>query len=108
MKVTRLSDYTRGWVIGDFEPSALRTKDFEVAVLTHKQGEIWPAHYHKEGVEYNILISGKMVIQGTELNAGDVFVLDRYEVADPVFLEDCKVVCVKTPSIPSDKFEVTK
>ena len=67
-----------------------------------------PAHYHKEGIEYNILISGKMVIQGTELNAGDVFVLDRYEVADPVFLEDCKVVCVKTPSIPSDKFEVTK
>jgi hypothetical protein len=49
-----------------------------------------------------------MVIQGTELNTGDVFVLDRYEVADPVFLEDCKVVCVKTPSIPSDKFEVTK
>ena len=108
MKVTRLSDYTRGWVIGDFEPSVLRTKDFEVAVLTHKQGEQWPAHYHKEGIEYNILISGKMVIQGTELNAGDVFVLDRYEVADPVFLEDCKVVCVKTPSIPSDKFEVTK
>ena len=97
MKVTRLSDYTRGWVIGDFEPSVLRTKDFEVAVLTHKaRGTMHFAHYHKEGVEYNILISGKMVIQGTELNTGDVFVLDRYEVADPVFLEDCKVVCKNT------------
>ena len=41
MKVSKLSDYTRGWVIGDFEPSILKTKDFEVAVLTHKQGEQW-------------------------------------------------------------------
>ena len=48
-----------------------------------------------------------MIIQNKEINSGDVFVLDRYEVADPVFLEDCTVVCVKTPSIPSDKFEVT-
>ena len=47
-------------------------------------------------------------MQDQELNAGDVFVLDRYEVANPIFLEDCTVVCVKTPSIPSDKFEVTK
>ena len=39
MKVTRLSDYTRGWIIGDFEPSVLRTKDFEVAVFTHKKVE---------------------------------------------------------------------
>jgi|TARA_B100002019_G_scaffold167821_1_gene145171 anti-sigma factor ChrR (cupin superfamily) len=108
MKITKLSDYTRGWIIGDFEPSIFRTKDFEVAVLNHKKGEEWPAHYHKKGIEYNVLVSGKMIIQNKEINSGDVFVLDRYEVADPVFLEDCTVVCVKTPSIPSDKFEVTK
>lgn len=108
MKVTRLSDYTRGWIIGDFEPSILKTKDFEVAVFNHTKGEEWPSHYHKEAVEYNVLVSGKMMMQDQELNAGDVFVLDRYEVANPIFLEDCTVVCVKTPSRPSDKFEVTK
>jgi len=108
MKVSKLSDYTRGWIIGDFEPSILRTKDFEVAVFNHSKGEKWPSHYHKEAVEYNVLVSGKMMMHDQELNAGDVFVLDRYEVANPIFLEDCTVVCVKTPSIPSDKFEVTK
>ena len=108
MKVSKLSDYTRGWIIGDFEPSILRTKDFEVAIFTHSKGEKWPSHYHKEAVEYNVLVSGKMMMQDQELNAGDVFVLDRYEVANPIFLEDCTVVCVKAPSIPSDKFEVTK
>ena len=39
MKVSKLSDYTRGWIIGDFEPSILKTKDFEVAVFNHSKGE---------------------------------------------------------------------
>lgn len=106
MNVTKIVDYVRGWFIGDFEPTILRTKDFEVGVLTHPKGEQWPPHYHKESVEYNVLISGKMVVQGKELNSGDVFVFEKGEIADPVFLEDCTVVCVKVPSIPSDKFEI--
>lgn len=106
MNVTKLKDYTRGWLIGDFEPSILKTKDFEVGVLTHKKGENWAAHYHKESIEYNVLVSGKMIIQGKELNTGDVFVFEKNEIADPVFLEDCIVVCVKVPSIPSDKYKV--
>jgi hypothetical protein len=47
-----------------------------------------------------------MTIQGKELNSGDVFVFEKGEVANPVFLEDCVVVVVKVPSIPGDKFEV--
>jgi quercetin dioxygenase-like cupin family protein len=106
MEVSRITDYFRGWFIGNFEPSLLRTKDFEVGVLTHRKDEVWPAHYHKESIEYNVLISGKMIIQGKELNSGDVFVFQKGEIADPIFLEDCTLVVVKVPSIPSDKFEV--
>jgi quercetin dioxygenase-like cupin family protein len=106
MNIGNIEDYVRGWFIGDFEPSLLRTKDFEVGVLRHKKDEIWPPHYHKESVEYNVLISGKMVVQGKELNSGDVFVFQKGEIADPIFLEDCTLVVVKVPSIPSDKFEV--
>lgn len=106
MNITKITDYVRGWFIGDFEPTVLRTKDFEVGVLRHHKGEKWPSHYHKHSVEYNVLVSGKMIVQGKELNSGDVFVFEKGEIADPVFLEDCTVVCVKVPSIPSDKFEV--
>lgn len=106
MEVSRIEDYFRGWFIGDFEPSLLRTKDFEVGVLTHRKDEVWPAHYHKESIEYNVLISGKMIIRGKELNSGDVFAFQKGEIADPIFLEDCTLVVVKVPSIPSDKFEV--
>ena len=43
---------------------------------------------------------------GEDLKAGDVFIVYPGEIADPVFHEDCKVVCIKTPSIPGDKYVV--
>lgn len=106
MKVGKLSSFNRGWIIGDFENSLLRTKDFEVCVRVHHKGDIHGAHYHKIITEYNVLVSGKMIMCGVELNAGDTFIVDPNEIADPVFLEDCTVVCVKTPSIPDDKYLV--
>jgi quercetin dioxygenase-like cupin family protein len=108
MNVAKITDYVRGWFIGNFEPTLLKTPDFEVGVLTHKKGEYWAPHYHKESVEYNVLISGKMIVQEREINSGDIFVFEKGEVADPIFLEDCILAVVKTPSIPSDKFEVEK
>jgi len=106
MKTYKLNTFYRGWLIGDFEPSILKTSDFEVGILTHIKGENWPAHYHAIATEYNVLIEGKMTIQDQEINAGDVFIFEPNEVADPIFLEDCKVLCIKTPSLPKDKYEV--
>jgi len=67
-----------------------------------------PAHYHKEAVEYNVLIEGKMKVHNKIILPGDIFIFNQYEVADPEFLSDCKVVCIKLPSNPSDKYEVKK
>lgn len=106
MKVKKLSDMHRGWVIGDFDPSLLRTKDFEVGILKHPKGEKWPAHYHKIATEYNILIQGAMRLCDVELVAGDTFILEPNEVADPIFHEDCTIVCVKVPSSTTDKYLV--
>ena len=96
----------RGWVIGDFEPSLLKTQDFEVAILLHKKAEEWPAHYHKIATEYNILLSGTMSVCGKELVEGDTFIIPPNEVAVPVFHEDCRIVCIKVPSLPDDKYLV--
>lgn len=105
MRIYNIKNMTRGWFIGNFEPSILRTKDFEVGLLTHKKGEVWPKHYHALAVEYNVLIEGSMTVQGTKINPGDIFVFDPMEIADPVFHEDCKVLCVKVPSVIGDKHE---
>lgn len=104
MKITRIEDYTRGWFLGDFEPSCFKTKDFEAGLLSHEKGEHWPAHYHKISTEINLLIEGEMTICGKSLTKGDLFIIEPGEIADPIFLTDCKLVVIKTPSIPTDKF----
>ena len=106
MIIKRIEDFYRGWLIGDFEPSLIRTKDFEVGVLTHKKGEYWPKHYHKLADEYNVLLEGKMSVNGQNLNKGDVFIIEKNEVSEPVFLEDCTVLVIKVPSVIGDKYEV--
>ena len=56
MNISRITDYVRGWFIGNFEPSLLKTPHFEVGVLNHKKGEYWAPHYHKESIEYNVCL----------------------------------------------------
>lgn len=106
MKIRRIEEMHRGWLIGDFEPSIYQTKDFEVGILTHPRGEKWPAHYHKVATEYNILLEGKMRVCDVDLSPGDIFVIEPNEIADPIFYEDCKILCVKVPSHTQDKFTV--
>ena len=89
-----------------FDPAVLKTEQFEVGVLTHKKGEVWTKHYHKLGTEYNLLLKGQMIICGETIHEGEIFILEPNEVADPVFIEDCLVLCIKTPSVPGDKYEV--
>jgi len=106
MKKHELKDFWRGWFIGNFEPSVLKTGDFEVGFLHHPKGEKWPDHYHKIGTEYNLLVKGKMTMSGEPINEGEIFIMEPGEVAIPEFLEDCYVVCVKAPSLPGDKYIV--
>lgn len=106
MKISDLKDYHRGWFIGNFEPSVLKTSDFEIGILTHKKDEFWPKHVHKISTEINLLISGLISINGTIISPGQIFVIDKNEPSKAVFLEDCKVLVIKIPSVPGDKYEL--
>jgi hypothetical protein len=98
MKIDKIKDMKDGWFVGDFEPTAYKTNQFEVSYKFHYKGEKYETHYHTLVTEINCLIEGSMVIQGQHLENGDIFTLYPYEIADPVFLTDCKIICVKTPS----------
>lgn len=106
MEVFRIEEMKDGWYAGNFSPAAYQTEQFEICYKKHFKGEKWPKHYHKEADEINYLRSGKMLIQGRELRAGDIFILRKNEIADPVFLDDCEVFIVKSPSVPGDKFVI--
>ena len=105
MKILNIEDMIGGWFVGDFEPTAYKTKDFEVSYKLHPKGQEWDIHYHTDVTEINYVIKGNMVLQGKTLKTGDIFILEPYEIADPNFLEDTEIICVKTPSI-NDKVSV--
>lgn len=105
MEQYNIKDMVGGWFIGNFLPSVRRSSDFEVGYKLHKKGEKWPVHLHKDVSEVTLIIRGRMKIQDRILSDGDIFVIKPWEIADPVFLEDCEVVIVKTPSVPGDKYE---
>ena len=108
MKISRIEDMIGGWFVGNFEPSAYKSKDVEVSYKTHLKDEDWGIHYHEYVTEVNLLVRGSMIIQGKKLTSGDIFVMKPYEIADPKFIEDCEIVCVKMPGITGDKIVVTK
>ena len=47
-----------------------------------------------------------MIINEKLIHEKDIFVLEPKEIAKPVFLEDCEILCIKIPSIVGDKVEV--
>ena len=98
-----LDSMKRGWLIGNFEPSILKTDLFEVAYMRHKKDEYWPPHIHNQVNEYNVLIHGKMKINNELLEEGSVFIIPKGMLSHARFLEDCEVLCIKLPSVPSDK-----
>jgi len=108
MKILSIDDMVGGWFIGDFMPTAYNTPDFEVSFKRHLKDEYWPSHYHKVAIEINFLVFGSMTIMNTMLKPGTIFIIDPGEIVDPVFHEDCGIVCVKVPSIKGDKFIVPK
>jgi len=103
MIIDRIENYENGWFVGDFIPSIIKNKDFEVGYKKHKKEEKYSKHYHKETIEINLLTKGEMIIQGKRLTAGDIFIIYPYEISDPDFITDCEVMIVRYPSIPTDK-----
>ena len=108
MIVNRLDNSIGGWYVGNFENAAYKTKGAELSFKTHKKGELWDWHYHQYLDEINLIISGSMTIQGRKMVAGDIFILEPMEIADPEFLEDCQIVCLKLPNMTNDKVIVKR
>ena len=98
----------KGRFVGNFEPTAFKTKDCEVAYVRHFKDQKWEKHFHKIATEITFIIKGKIKINDTVFSSGDIFVIEPNEIADPRFLEDSEVVIVKVPSHINDKYDIER
>lgn len=106
MKLFKLDDMKLGWFIGNITPTALTTKDCEVAIKSYPKGDVGKPHYHKIATEITVIISGKVKMNETLYSKGDIIVIEPYEVANFECIEDVVTCVVKIPGANNDKYEV--
>ena len=106
MDVSNLQDMFKGWFVGDFEPSAFRTQEAEVAVKTYEAGETEKKHFHKIATEITLVLNGRVEMCGKIWGPGSIIVLRPGEATAFKALEPSTNVVVKLPSIAGDKYEV--
>ena len=94
----------KGWVVGNFEPSVLKTDNVEVAVKKYLKGEYEPKHYHKIATEITVISQGKVNMNGVEYNNGDIITIEPGEVTDFSVLEDTVTTVIKLPCVKDDKY----
>jgi len=99
-----LDEMVGGWFVGDFEPSVIRTKDFEVAVKRYKAGDKEARHVHKVATELTVIISGRVLMNSQEYEKGSIIEIAPNTSSDFEAIDDTVTVVVKTPSVSNDKY----
>lgn len=104
MRHDRLEAMTKGWFVGDFQPTALHSTACEVAIKHYREGDHESAHHHKIATEITAIVSGRVRMLGAEWGPGDILTIEPGETTDFLALTDVVTVVVKTPSAPDDKY----
>lgn len=104
MKKYQLNDMTKGWFVGDFSPTIIKTQEVEVGVKQYRQNEYEETHHHKIATEITVIVSGKVRMNGEIYAAGDIIVIEPGESTDFEVLEDVTTVVVKYPGAQNDKY----
>jgi quercetin dioxygenase-like cupin family protein len=104
MKIAKLDDMIKGWFIGNFDPTLIKTNDVEVAVKEYKKGDCEDKHYHKVATEITVVVSGRVRMNGIEYSKGDIIVIEPNESTDFEALEDTVSAVVKFPGASNDKY----
>jgi quercetin dioxygenase-like cupin family protein len=99
-----LNKMIKGWFVGDFTPTVLKTKDVEVSVKRYSKGDSELEHFHKIATEITTVISGKIKMCDSIFVSNDIIVLKPGQVTRFEALEDSVTVVVKHPGASNDKY----
>ncbi len=106
MKTAQIKDMTKGWFVGNFEPSLYKTNNVEVAVKSYEAGTYEKKHYHKIATEITVVLKGKIVMNNIQYTEGDIIIMEPGETTDFLALTDAENVVVKLPGANNDKYEI--
>lgn len=102
--MTKISDYFKGWLVGDFSPCLVNNKDIEIGIKEYKAGDSETSHYHKISTEYTIVLSGSVTMLEKEYGKGDIITIFPNVHNKFISITDSILLVIKTPSVPKDKY----
>lgn len=108
MRSYRLESMRGGWFVGQFEPTVLSTSEFEVAIKQYPAGAREEAHVHRVATELTAIVSGRAMLNDTAFGPGDIVEVLPGEAVAFEALTEVTTVVVKVPSVPGDKYVVSK
>jgi hypothetical protein len=104
MEVFDIQDMVRGWFVGNFDPSVLKTEDVEVALQSYNAGDYEERHFHKISTEVTMITSGVVEMNGVRYSEGSIIVIKPNESTDFRAITAVKNVVVKVPGAANDKY----
>jgi Ni,Fe-hydrogenase III small subunit len=104
MQKFNLNEMIGGWIIGNFEPSLLKTNDIEVAIKRYNAGDYDSIHYHKIATEYTVIVTGQVEMSGVIYNENDILIIAPNDKTDFLAITDVITVVVKIPGASNDKY----
>jgi hypothetical protein len=104
MKKFDLNSFIKGWFVGNFDPSIIKTNDVEVGIKRYKAGDYESSHYHKVATEITAIVYGEVEMNGNKYFADDIIVIDPFTRTDFKCLTDVITVVVKYPGASNDKY----
>ena len=104
MNKFNLKDFTRGWFVGNFNPSLIKTNDVEVGVKEYKAGDYEEFHHHKISTEITCITKGEVEMNGVRYKEGDIIEIKPFEGTDFKAITDSQNVVIKLPGANNDKY----
>jgi hypothetical protein len=104
MRKENIKNMIRGWFVGNFDPTVLKTNAVEVGVKEYKEGDYEEFHHHRVATEITYIIEGKIEMNGVKHKEGDIIIIEPFEGTDFRALTKVKNVVVKFPGAVNDKY----
>mgnify|MGYP002625007938 CR=1 FL=1 len=104
--MSNLKDYTKGWLVGDFEPSLFKSETCEVGIKEYKAGTVETLHVHHIVTEYTVVLSGTIIMLEKQFSKGDIIKIAPGVPNQFHSVTDSMLLVIKTPSVPTDKQEL--
>ncbi len=99
-----LHDMIKGWFVGNFEPTVLRTNDVEVGIKHYQKGDHERSHHHKIATEITVVQKGIVEMNGVQHGDGAIIKIAPGVSTDFKAITDVTTIVVKIPGANDDKY----